>query len=184
MRKYVCLSKQVRIDKRYSIVPIRDEDKYIIMHMRNAQIFHLRQQVLLTEGMQDRYFAEVISQLFDNPQPSQILFSYLSDNQCIGYGGLVHINWIDRHAEISFIIKPELEPQYFNACWQSFLNMIQEVAFNDIKLHKIFTYAFDLRPNLYPVLELCGFHQEAILKDHCLSQGKFINVVIHSKINE
>ena len=73
MRKYVCLSKQVRIDKSYSIVPIRDEDKYVIMHMRNAQIFHLRQQVLLTERMQDRYFAEVISQLFDAPQPSQCI---------------------------------------------------------------------------------------------------------------
>ncbi len=184
MRNYASLKEQVRINENYSIVPIRDQDKYIIMHMRNAQIFHLRQQKLLTPIIQDNYFAEIISKLFDTQQPSQILFSFLYNNVCIGYGGLVHINWVDKHAEISFIIKPEMEEEYFSSCWQSFLSMIQLVAFEDIKIHKIFTYAFDLRPNLYSVLESCGFYKEAVLKDHCFIEDKFIDVVIHSKINE
>jgi RimJ/RimL family protein N-acetyltransferase len=184
MRKYASLKKQVIINHDYSIVPIRDEDKYIIMQMRNAQIFHLRQQKLLTPTIQDHYFAEVVSKLFDIEQPDQILFSFLYNNECIGYGGLVHINWVDKNAELSFIIKPEMEEEYFFSCWKSFLNMIQQVAFEDVKLHKIFTYAFDLRPNLYSVVESCGFYREAVLKDHCFIEDKFIDVVIHSKINE
>ena len=184
MRKYASLKEQVRFNEKYSIVPIREKDKYIIMHMRNAQIFHLRQQKLLTRTIQDVYFAEVISKLFDAQQPNQILFSFLYNNVCIGYGGLVHINWVDKHAEISFIIKPEMEEKYFSSCWKSFLSMIQLVAFEDIMLHKIFTYAFDLRPNLYSVVESCGFYKEAVLKEHCFIEDKFIDVVIHSKIYE
>ena len=34
-------------------------------------------------------------------------------NNCIGYGGLVHINWIDKNAEISFIMNTELEMDIF-----------------------------------------------------------------------
>jgi RimJ/RimL family protein N-acetyltransferase len=152
--------------------------------MRNAQIFHLRQQELLTPAIQDQYFEEVVSKLFDAKQPNQILFSFLYNNECIGYGGLVHINWADKNAEVSFIIIPELEKKYFTACWQSFLYMIQQVAFKDTKLHKIFIYAFDLRPNLYLAVESCGFYKEAILKEHCFFDGRFIDVVIHSKMNE
>ena len=183
MRKYASIKTQTITYNNYTIAPIRDDDRYIIMDMRNAQIFHLRQKQKLTAAQQNHYFDIVISPLFDAQQPSQILFSFLYNNECIGYGGLVHINWVDRHAEISFIIKPELEEKYFTDCWQSFLYMIQQVAFDDIRLHKIFTYAFDLRPKLYPVVESCGFYKEAILKEHCFFEGRFIDVVIHSKIN-
>ncbi len=183
MRKYASIKEQVLTYNNYTIVPIRDEDKYIIMQMRNDQLFHLRQKEPLTVAQQDHYFATVINSLFAAEQPTQILFSFLQNSECIGYGGLVHINWLDRYAEISFIIKPELEPKYFASCWQSFLFMLEQVAFDDIKLHKIFTYAFDLRPNLYPVVESCGFYKEAVLKEHCFFEGRFIDVVIHSKIN-
>jgi RimJ/RimL family protein N-acetyltransferase len=53
-----------------------------------------------------------------------------------------------------------------------------------MEMHKIFTYAFDLRPHLYEAVEAAGFTQEARLKAHCLFDGKYIDVVIHSKINQ
>ncbi len=183
-RNYLCLSRQVYNAPPYSLVPIRDEDKYVIMQMRNDQIYHLRQAAPLTKEEQEKYFAGTVAGLFQKAEPGQILFSFLQNGECIGYGGLVHINWIDKHAEISFIIKPELEKDYFSICWKSFLEMLQDVAFNDLKLHKIFTYAFDLRPKLYEVLEGSGFIKEAILKEHCLFDGKFIDVIIHSKIRK
>ena len=74
------------------------------MRWRNEQMYHLRQSKPLTEADQDRYFDEVVSQLFDQEQPEQILFSFLEGEKCIGYGGLVHINWGDRNAEVSFIM--------------------------------------------------------------------------------
>ncbi|RYU92901.1 GNAT family N-acetyltransferase [Emticicia agri] len=183
MREYSCLIKQQFSSDKYAIVPIREEDKYAIMEWRNEQIYHLRQAELLTTEKQDWYFTNIVAKLFTEENPKQLLFSYLENGICIGYGGLVHINWIDKNAEISFIIKTELEKEYFEFHWTTYLSLIEQVAFIELNFHKIFTYAFDIRPHLYQAIEKSNYLLEARLKDHCLFQNRFIDVLIHSKIN-
>ncbi|WP_038025440.1 GNAT family N-acetyltransferase [Tenacibaculum maritimum] len=180
---YKVLKKQSFSEGSYAIVPIRFKDKLDIMKWRNEQIYHLRQAKILTEEDQKEYFKNVVSKLFKEEKPNQILFSYLKDNKCIGYGGLVHINWIDKNAEISFIMDTLLEKKYFDFHWKTYLSLIEEVAFKELKLHKLVTYAFDLRPHLYKVLEESNYLEEAVLKEHCLHNNEFKNVIIHSKIN-
>lgn len=182
-KKYSVLAKNVFQMGELSIVPIRYEDRFSIMQWRNEQIYHLRQDKLLTKIDQKNYFQNVVAQLFEKNQPEQILFSFLKDKECIGYGGLVHINWIDRNAEISFIMETSQEKEHFSEYWKAYLKLIEKVAFEELNLHKIYTYAFDLRPHLYEAFEKAGFKKEAVLKEHCLFEGKFIDVVIHSKIN-
>lgn len=183
VKSYKLLKTDVFRKGIYSLVPIRMEDRYDIMKWRNEQIYHLRQTKPLTSKDQDAYFETVVSNLFDQDQPDQIIFSYLEKDRCIGYGGLVHINWIDRHAEISFIINTDLEPEYFEFHWETYLNLIETVAFEEIGLHKIFTYAYDMRPRLYPLLEKIGFIKDAVLRDHYFLKEKeiYLDVVIHSK---
>jgi RimJ/RimL family protein N-acetyltransferase len=183
MMNYKCLKQQKFQSGKFSIVPLRSEDKFLIMKWRNEQIYHLRQQKPLTENEQEKYFNTVVAGFFEQGQPSQVLFSYLENDICIGYGGLVHINWKDKYAEISFIMNTELEIDYFDLHWTTFLALIEQVAFNEMGLHKIFTYAFDLRHHLYIAVEKAGFIEEARLNEHCLFEDKFIDVVIHSKIN-
>jgi RimJ/RimL family protein N-acetyltransferase len=183
MSSYKVLNKQVCSSGGYSIVPIRMEDRYDIMQWRNEQMYHLRQAELLTEVKQDAYFQNVVTKLFDQEQPNQLLFSFLKGEECIGYGGLVHINWIDKNAEISFIMETQLEKQSFEKNWGLFLDLLEQVAFLELNFHKIFTYAFDIRPQLYKAIEEKSFRKEAILKEHCLFNGKYMDVVIHSKIN-
>ena len=180
MPLYICLHQQEQHLGDYSIVPLRYEDRFSIMKWRNEQIYHLRQARPLNEDDQQRYFDNVVSKLYDNPKPDQILFSYLEKGTCIGYGGLVHINWIDRNGEISFIMDTKLEAEHFQEHWSNWLTMLKKVSFDDLGLHKIYTYAFDLRPHLYTTLEANGFTREAILKEHCLFQGEYKDVVIHS----
>lgn len=184
MNTYKCLNKQVFAKGNYSLVPIRLEDRFKIMQWRNQQLYHLRQNKPLTKEQQNLYFHNVVSALFTQNQPNQILFSYIKNNDCLGYGGLVHINWIDKNAEISFIMDTKLEKDCFSEHWTNYLNLLDEVAFKELNLHKIYTYAFDLRPHLYTVLENNGFVKEATLKEHCLFEGKYKNVIIHSKINK
>lgn len=184
MRNYNCLNQQFFSSGRYSLVPIRFEDRYDVMKWRNQQIYHLRQAKPLTKEDQDAYFENVVAKLFNQEQPNQILFSFLEDGVCIGYGGLVHINWIDKNAELSFIMDTSLEENRFQEIWQSYLKLIEEVAFQDLSFHKIYTYAFDLRPHLYEVFEYFGFILDARLKQHCFFQNQFIDVVIHSKFNK
>jgi RimJ/RimL family protein N-acetyltransferase len=183
MREYKCLSKQTYSFNEYRIVPIRDEDRYYIMQWRNEQIYHLRQSKPLDKESQDNYFNNVISKLFEKENPEQILFSYLKNGIFMGYGGLVHINWIDKNAELSFIMNTNEESK-FNLHWSNFLTLIEFPAFEDLKIHKIYTFAFDIRPQLYLVLEQKGFYKEATFKEHCFFNKKFIDVIVHSKINE
>lgn len=167
----------------YQLVPIRYGDRLDIMKWRNEQIYHLRQNKLLTEEDQENYFNKVVNTLFHQDYPNQLLFSYLENGKCIGYGGLVHINWIDKNAEISFIINTELENQYFEFHWITYLSILQKIAFEELALHKIYTYAFDLRPRLYNALSDAGFTHESTLKEHCYFEGKFLDVLYHCKIN-
>ena len=184
MPNYTCLKQQVQHVGDFAMVPLRYEDRFSIMKWRNEQIYHLRQAHPITEEDQQCYFDNVVSKLYDNPKPDQILFSYLENGACIGYGGLVHVNWIDKNAEISFIMDTELEPEHFSEYWSIYLTMLKKVAFGDLGLHKIYTYAFDLRPQLYTVLERSGFIREATLKEHCSFNGEYKDVVIHSAWNK
>jgi RimJ/RimL family protein N-acetyltransferase len=182
MNSYKALNKQIFNEGDYSLVPIRFEDRIDIMRWRNEQIYHLRQSKPLTEIDQDNYFNNVVSKLFDQQQPDQILFSFLKNGDCIGYGGLVHINWLDKNAEISFIMDTELEDNQFHAFWSQYLMLIEKLAFKELLLHKLYVYAFDLRPHLYDVLVHNNYFLDARLKEQCFFNGEFIDVVIHSKL--
>ena len=182
--KYKCLGLNDFQKNSFRIVPIRYNDRFDIMQWRNEQIFHLRQDKELTVEDQDAYFENIISTLFDQEQPKQILFSFLKDNKFIGYGGLVHINWIDKNAEISFLMNTEEEKINFKINWSIFLELIEQVAFGELNFFKLYTYAFNIRPNLYTVLESSNYCKEAILQKQCLFGDKFIDVYIHSKMNQ
>ena len=100
MNSYRVLNKQTYSIDCFSLVPIRFKDKFDIMKWRNEQVYHLRQNLLLTKENQEKYFNEVVANLFKQKEPNQLLFSLLENDLCIGYGGLVHLNWSDKNAEI------------------------------------------------------------------------------------
>lgn len=184
MNNYKALHNQVFTFGEYSLVPIRMEDRYAIMQWRNDQLYHLRQKEPLSKEQQDWYFNNVVASLFDQEKPDQILFSFLKNGECIGYGGLVHINWLDRNAEISFLMDTSLEKDYFNEYWGVYLRLIEQVAFNELNLHKIYTWAFDFRPKLYKIFEIGGYSFEAKLLEHCKIDNNYFDVIIHRKFNK
>lgn len=177
MLGYKCLSQQEFQIGEYKILPIRLEDKYDIMKWRNEQMYHLRQSKILTIADQDLYFENVVSKLFEQKNPNQILFSFLKNENCIGYGGLVHLNWEKKSGEISFLISTDLERNYFEKYWYLFLLMIEIVAFKILNFNKIYTYAYDLRPKLYTCLEKADYKLEKII------EGSNSRIIIHSKFN-
>ena len=175
----MCLDKQIFKLDEFTLQPIRDEDKFSIMSWRNDQLYHLRQEKPLSVSDQEHYFNTVVSDLFTKSQPNQILFSFDKDSEFIAYGGLVHIDWITKSAEISFVMDTQLESSFFVDFWTSFLILMEEVAFDELNFNKIFTYAFDVRPLLYEALKIRNFEEEL----------SFINednkaVRIHSKIRK
>jgi len=180
---YNCLSQNEFVFEDYKIVPIRYEDRLVIMKWRNEQIYHLRQDKLLTKKSQENYFNGFVARLFEHEKPNQILFSYLKNDKCIGYGGLVHINWIERTAEVSFIMETSLEGNEFDLHWSTYLYLLKKIAFEELKLKSLHTYAYDLRPFLYPTLEKNNFKVKEHLKDEIEIDGKKTDVFIHECSN-
>jgi RimJ/RimL family protein N-acetyltransferase len=178
---YTCLNKQIYTDAEFSLVPIRWEDRCEIMQWRNEQIFHLRQNKKLTIEEQDAYFENVISKLFDQEQPEQILFSMLQGETCIAYGGLVHINWKDKNAEVSFLMDTELEKTQFNNLWSLYLSMIEEMAFQYLDLNEIYTYSYEVRPQLYIVLDKAGYTEKERISSAIKINNNPVDAIIHFK---
>ena len=112
----------------------------------------------------------------------QILFSFLHLDKCVGYGGLVHLDWENKNAEISFVMDTILEKDHFKDYWRNFLKMIEIVAFEELELNKIYIYSYDLRPQLYQVTDDNLYILEAKLKEHVFCDGDYVDVNIHSKL--
>jgi hypothetical protein len=163
----------------FSLIPIRYEDRYQIMEWRNEQIYHLRQEKVLSKQNQDNYFKKIVFPLFNEKYPKQILFSFLKSKKLVGYGGLVHINRQLKRAEISFVINTSLEKKYFFEYWDTFLKLIEQIALNLLDIKNIFTYAFDLRPELYEVLNANNF--VFVRDEKYIKSGQIIDVKIHNK---
>ena len=182
MESYLSLNQNNFKKGDYTILPIRHNDRYDIMKWRNEQKYHLRQKKILTKQSQDIYFNEVLKQEFEKKFPNQIIFSYLDKGKCIGYGGLVHINWKKRNSEISFIMDTKLEISLFDFHWSNFLNLIEKVAFDELDLNRIYTHAYNVRPRLYNVLLKNNYNQESKIISDNLKKSNFS--LIHSKISK
>jgi Acetyltransferase (GNAT) domain len=182
MRKYKCLPVKKYSLNEFSLLPIRDEDKYTIMKWRNEQIDILRQKEPLTKEKQELYFSNVVDKLFEQEKPDQLLFSFLENDILIGYGGLVHIDWESRNAEVSFITVNDGKnnKQGFINDWRTFLVILKQIAGQELNFVKIYTYAYDLRPLVFRALEESNFQEEARLKNHIFINGNFYDVVMHA----
>ena len=167
---------------RYRLLPIRLSDREAIRQWRNAQLNILRQAAPLTTEAQDAYFRDIVTPLFDAEQPGQLLFSLLLDEELIGYGGLVHIDWLAGRAEISFLLETGRNAHIptFQADFAAYLHLLRQVAFEDLNLQKINTEAYDVRPYLTEVLEAEGFTEEARLPRHVQVAGQLVDTVFHS----
>ncbi len=182
---YSCLNKQIFKIGRYTIVPLRENDILDIMEWRNQQMVLLRQKKLLTVENQQCYYSNFVVPTFTETHPEQILFSYLLGNNCIGYGGLVHLNWPDKRGEVSFLESPDrtVDKKVYRKDFSNFLTLIKEVAFNDIGLHRLFTETFDVRDFHVSILEQNNFVLEGRLQDHVIIGQEHIDSLIHGCLN-
>lgn len=184
-KKYCCLDKQIFEQGEYKISPIRYEDRFKIMTWRNEQIYHLRQEKTLTKSDQEEYFLKVVSRLFSKKNPDQILFSFFKNELLIGYGGLVHINWNTKNAEMSFLVKTDFskECKEYKESLTLFIQLIKKVAFEELFFKRLFTETYDIRDFHIKILEINSFLFEKRIKQKINYGGHYYDSVIHSITN-
>jgi hypothetical protein len=170
----------------YSLVVIRKKDIYKIMDWRNSQIDVLRQKELLTTGSQLKYFNKVVKPSFSKVNPKQILFSYLYKDECIGYGGFVHISWKEKIAEVSFLVdnKHSNNEALYKRDFTNYLKLLKMIAFENLKFHKIFTETYSFRKSHISILEKIGFKLVRAIKNNALIEGEYFNSLIHEMVSD
>ncbi|MEM5875590.1 MAG: GNAT family protein [Candidatus Aenigmatarchaeota archaeon] len=180
--KYIVLKRNIFRKGDYWITPLREKDIHLIREWRNKQILILRQNKYLTKEEQINYYNNVVIPSFSQHRPNLILFSFLYKNKCIGYGGLVHIDWDNKRAEMSFLTNPKIANNnvLYEFKFNIFIHLIKKVAFEELKLNKIYTETFDIRPHHISILEKNGFRFEGRLRQHVYKGRKYLDSLIHS----
>ncbi len=170
----------------YAIASIRMEDALPIMHWRNEQMSALRQQYLLTEEEQLDYFREKVAPDFGKTKPEQILLRYTLKESLIGYGGLVHIDWESRNAEVSFLLETERTKDLRNYGMECsiFMQLLKRCAFEALDLNKINTESYANREWHVRAIEASGFRREKVLSGHVVIDGKPTDAVVASCLKE
>ena len=178
--------KSKKIISNLELITIREEDIQKVRNWRNQQKIILRQDKNITKKEQEIYFNTIIKPTFNQKNPEMILFSLLMKGKCIGYGGLVHINWKSKRGEISFLTDTKRTKSNYNMSqdFGNFLELILDVGFNNLKLNKITTETFEFRKNIIKILEDRGFKEEGILKNHIKKNGKYHNSFLHCIFKE
>jgi len=186
--RYACLKQERYESGPLAVIPVREEDMELIRVWRNEQIRVLRQKKPLSPEDQRRYYREAVLPTFDQPQPPMLLFTYLQEDRPIGYGGLVHIDWENRRAEISFLLetarsKEDADGEYARL-FSCFLGFMKQIAFEELGLNRLYTETFDIRPLHVQVLEKNGFRPEGRMRQHVRINGRFVDSLIHGCLSE
>ena len=178
---YIVLKQQTQRLNNYSVAPIREKDILSIKEWRNAQRDVLRQKRKLTDDDQKNYFSKSVYPLFGSSNPSQILFSYLLDETCIGYGGLTNIDWESKRVELSYLVDHNRinDAALYEKEFGIFISLMKKIVFDDLNFNRIFTETYDIRPLHISTLEKNGFKLEGIMKEHIAIKDKFENSFIH-----
>lgn len=186
-RNYKCLDDQQWQIGDYTLSVIRDEDKHSILKWRNEQLDILRQNRPLSQNEQELYFREVVAKLFTETNPEQLLFSYFFKNELIGYGGLVHINWKEKSAEISFLTQTERndEGAVFRNDFANYLSLVTRLAFQHLGFQKLHTtfYAIPQRSSYRKILSEAGFTYEGAHKEKVIVQNEQVDQLLYSLYN-
>ena len=180
-KKYSFLASNKFCLDEYCLVPFMEQEMELIRKWRNEQIDYLRQNKPLTKDEQSKYYHQVIKKSFYEKKPEMILFSFILKNNCIGYGGFVHIDWNLKKAELSFVLDTNRTEKLetYKKEFSIFLKIILNIGFKQILFHKIFTETFDIRPNTILVLEKAGFVLENRLLSKNYINGSYIDSLFH-----
>ena len=183
--KYKFLKKRKYVLGDYSIVPLRNEDILKIKTWRNDQIDVLRQKDLLSDSQQKEYYHNLIENSFYVSKPSEILFSFLVNHECVGYGGLVHIDWLKEKGEISFIndtIRASNDELY-RSDFTKFTSLLFEIIFSELKFEKVTTETYGIRRNTLKLLDELGFKLNHVKGNNVQINNKKYDSFFHEYSN-
>lgn len=178
---YSCLDRQEWVEGDYSLTPISPSAIESIRVWRNAQMDVLRQSRIISQSEQMGYFNKHIWPEMHLQHPKNILLSFFYKKDLIGYGGLVHISWENKRAEISFLLNTvdATNPNIYEQHFLIYLQLIQKISFIDLNLKRLFTETYANRLHHIQILEKSGMKLEGLLRGHNIINNDFVDSFVH-----
>jgi RimJ/RimL family protein N-acetyltransferase len=186
MRRYACIPDEAIRLGDFSLTTVQDSHIEIIRLWRNAQMDVLRQAQPITHEQQLSYYETQIWPTLADQHPANLLLIFLEGDRPVGYGGLVHIAWEHRRAEVSFLLQPELalNDRSYSRYSSTYLCLLKRLAFEGLSLHRLFTETFATRIGHISVLESNGFRPEGRMRDHVRINDRPVDSLIHGCLND
>lgn len=151
---------------------------------RNSQKEVLRQNQDISRSDQIDYFKTRVFPEYFAAHPSQILLSIYMNGKLVGYTGLVHVDWRSLRAEVSFLLSPEINEgsELYSDLFSRTLSFLTSLAFDNLRLNRLFTETFSNRVEHISILEKNEFQFEGRLREHVQVKGKRIDSLFHGKL--
>lgn len=175
-----------RLESGYCFVGLRQDDIQEIRRWRNAQQDILRQQKPITKEDQEQWWKVVVTPAHLHPFPKLLLVSILdADRTLVGYGGLTNIDWLNRRAEISFLVSPDYvaDSALYTRVLFAFWHFIRHWAFEELNLHRLFTETYDFRCTHIDLLERAGMTLEGRMRDHIKLKDGYADSLLHGLLS-
>ena len=166
----------------YLIESVLRSDSEEIRRWRNEQLSALRQGNPLTEEEQSAYFDELIRKDYPESHPGKILVRFLLEGYLIGYGGIVHIDWLNLRGEVSFLLETSRTSNHVKYADElfTFFQLIKKIAFEALMLNKLTCEAYAHRGYHVDAIESAGFTREGILRQQTKINGAWVDAVVSS----
>ena len=182
---YECLPKRRYQQGNYTLEAVQSEHIEKIRQWRNKQMDVLRQSNPISKDDQIQYYENHIWSELKSDEPKNILLSYKFKDELIGYGGLVNISWENLRGEISFLLRTDIAntKKDYDEYFPNFLILVQNIAFGELSLYRIFGELFDLRPKYSKAFENSGFILDGVLKAHNIINDKPVDSIVYGLVN-
>ena len=180
-KPYAAMPRATVTEDNIVLRAVTPDDIEDIRCWRNTQMSVLRQTHIISKNEQEHYFETYVWPDKSSSNPKQILLAIELDRAFIGYGGLVHIDWEARRAEISFLLNPQLENDgsALSLIFEKYLRLIHKLSFVDLKLNKLTTETYAHRHVHIEILSRCGHKLEGTLKQHVIVDGVAVDSLLH-----
>lgn len=161
-------------------IKLSDVNKNYLCWMQNKEV---------TKYLESRFFPqsikiikEYIKSVISNPQTIFFAIIAKEEQKHIGNVKLHRINQIHRFGEISIIIGDKFF--WGRGYGADALKTMVKYSFEKLELHKLIANVYSINKASIRAFEKAGFKKEGVLKQHCLSENKYIDIVMLGIINE
>jgi len=165
-----------------SLYAVEKEDLNSLLKWRNNPEFrkYFREYRELNLNQQEIWFEEKVVK-----DPTTLMFSIKDnlDQKLLGCCGLVYINWVHRHADLSLYIGWEdvyIDDQglAYESC-----KLLLDYAFNELNLNKVWTEIYEFDKPKKTLYDEFGFHQDGLLRQNYWFDGRWWDSRILSLLN-